>query len=330
MKKTMKKWMAVAAATITLAGPISTSVSAQTTFDEAFFTELTQANLSYEAVKVDGSVTVSVTSQGQTAEMGQVKFDIAFNGNPLELSLNGEVLSAFLGGQPLSAQAFYQNSIAYFGAPIGENGEVVWQAIDFSAQEQEIIEAYKQGVAQTTTNPELVAKINAKYVDVTETDTEYIVALKKDINAEELWADVEQLVDFEAIKGQVIEQVETQTGETLGEEERAQIDKMYSKETLDQFLKLNPTIESIYDKETKKLKKTVVEVNVETANFLGEQAADAQANGIPEQVLVRVEVNMADHDVPQTVTVPEAALSAEVKTLEQIQQEAQAAAEAAE
>lgn len=330
MKKTMKKWVAVMASALILVGPVSSSVNAQTTYDEAFFNELTQANQTYEAVKFDGMLHVSTTSQGQSADLGHLDFSGAFNGLPLGFSFDGKLTSALLGGEVLVAQAYLQNSVAYVGLPGAELSTTQWQAIDVTEQQQQIIDAFKESVAQAAAKPELTATINQKYTDVTETDTDYIITLKQDINAEELWTDVQQVVDLETLKEQAITQVEEQTGEPVTEEQRAQLDQMYSPEAIAQFLNLNPIVESVYDKETKKLKQIRFEVNVVTAEFVPSDAETEQANFLPENILVKMEINLSEHDVAQDIVVPDEALATEVKTLEQLEQEAKEAEEAME
>lgn len=315
MKKTLKSIVALAASTLLMAGPVATSTLAQTTFDEAFFTELSEANKHFESMKFDGLVKVSAVSDDQVADMGQMTFKGSFNGIPLQGSFEGEVSSLFLGGKKMPVQAFYQNSIAYLGFPGGEEGKTEWQAMDFSKQESEIIKGYQDAYkeASASQDPKVVADLNNKYMNVEETDTEYVFTLKEDINADELWADVNSLVDLNAAKEQMIKQTEEQTGEKIDDETRAQIDKAYSVESLQQFLNMKPVVKVSYDKATKQLTKFLLDLNVNVADFTSEeQAASAEESGMPQNFLVHIEANVTDHNVPQEVVVPEEALSVEV------------------
>lgn len=312
MNKTLKKLLA-ATAVFAVTGTGVVTANAQTTYDQAFFEELAQANKEFSASKAEGTVKVSGVSADQSADFGQLSFTTAFNAEPLQLSFDGSVTSLFLGGQTLPFSAYYKDSIGYLGTPNGEDNTTIWQAIDMSEQEKEVLDNYKKMVEQLTNQNVLwSAEVATKYNDISETDTEYVVALKQDINAEELWADINSQIDMEALKQHVIEQVERQTGETIDDAARAQIDAAYSADTLAKFLSYNPVVEVSYNKETKLVSKVVMQVTINTAEFAG--TTSESESGLPEMIKVDITVNLSDHNVANEVVVPEEALSAEVTT----------------
>lgn len=316
MKKTMKKFFALAASTLLFTGPVATTTMAQTTIDENVLTEIQEANKHFESVKWDGVIKVSAVSDNQTADMGQLNFNGTFNGIPLQGSFEGNVSSLFLGGQEIGLKAFYQNSTAYIGTMEGEAGSGInWTAYDFTTLEADMIKSFQDAYSQSSNvDPQKTTEFTSKYMDVTETDTDYVYTLKQDINAEEMWNDVDALVDLEKIKEDTIANMEEQSGEALDEESRAQLDKSFTSESLAKFLQMKPVIEVSYNKETKFISKLLMDLTVNMQDFMGEEELDENAeSGMPQSFSVHVEMNFSEHNVPQEVTVPEEALAVEVQ-----------------
>lgn len=316
MKKTMKKFFALAASTLLFTGPVATTTMAQTTIDENVLTEIQEANKHFESVKWDGFIKVSAVSDNQTADMGQLNFNGTFNGIPLQGSFEGNVSSLFLGGQEIGLKAFYQNSTAYIGTMEGEAGSGInWTAYDFTTLEADMIKSFQDAYSQSSNvDPQKTTEFTSKYMDVTETDTDYVYTLKQDINAEEMWNDVDALVDLEKVKEDTIANMEEQSGEALDEESRAQLDKSFTSESLAKFLQMKPVIEVSYNKETKFISKLLMDLTVNMQDFMGEEELDENAeSGMPQSFSVHVEMNFSEHNVPQEVTVPEEALAVEVQ-----------------
>ena len=316
MKKTMKKFFALAASTLLFTGPVATTTMAQTTIDENVLTEIQEANKHFESVKWDGVFKVSAVSDNQTADMGQLNFNGTFNGIPLQGSFEGNVSSLFLGGQEIGLKAFYQNSTAYIGTMEGEAGSGInWTAYDFTTLEADMIKSFQDAYSQSSNvDPQKTTEFTSKYMDVTETDTDYVYTLKQDINAEEMWNDVDALVDLEKVKEDTIANMEEQSGEALDEESRAQLDKSFNSESLAKFLQMKPVIEVSYNKETKFISKLLMDLTVNMQDFMGEEElAENAESGMPQSFSVHVEMNFSEHNVPQEVTVPEEALAVEVQ-----------------
>lgn len=316
MKKTMKKFFALAASTLLFTGPVATTTMAQTTIDENVLTEIQEANKHFESVKWDGVIKVSAVSDNQTADMGQLNFNGTFNGIPLQGSFEGNVSSLFLGGQEIGLKAFYQNSTAYIGTMEGEAGSGInWTAYDFTTLEADMIKSFQDAYSQSSNvDPQKTTEFTSKYMDVTETDTDYVYTLKQDINAEEMWNDMDALVDLEKVKEDMIANMEEQSGEALDEESRAQLDKSFNSESLAKFLQMKPVIEVSYNKETKFISKLLMDLTVNMQDFMSEEELSENAeSGMPQSFSVHVEMNFSEHNVPQEVTVPEEALAVEVQ-----------------
>lgn len=309
MKKMFKKGLIVFASAVALGGPVASTVSAQTTYDEAFFTSITEANKELSAVKVDGSISVSAVSGGQSADLGAMTFNAAFNVEPLSFAATSEINSMFLGGQALAFSAYLQDSIVYLGATSPE-GTQDWTAMNLATYMDQIKAAYEQAMTQAQSNVAMQQELTQKYFDVTESDTDYVFSLKQGINADELWADITKSIDIEKIKSDALAQYEATSGEAVTDEMRQNIDQIYSVESLKQFLAFNPVIETTYNKESKLLTGVNVLLNVKPADFAGE--ADDLAGSFPEDLSVKVTLTFADHNQPQEITVPAEALSAEV------------------
>lgn len=317
----MKKWMkklALTAATLTLGANIaSPAVSAQTTYDQAFFSSLSEANQSYTALKFDGTLSAKMTQNGQTADLGTVTLAGNFNAEPLQGSLTAEVASISL-PSILTFSAYYQNQVAYLGAPTtAEDGTMTTEyvAYDAARAEAEFLKQFQAGLTQATQNLAAVNALSEKYTVVTETDTTYELALKENIDAAEFWTDLNAAVDLEKIKADIIAQTEAQTGETLSEEERASIDQVYSQATFEAFFKTNPRIVSVYDKETKLLQSVSLDVSLALNDYLAE-GASTEDIGLPENLDVSFTLNFSEHNQAQEVTVPAEALEVEVLPLE--------------
>ncbi|MBF6978371.1 hypothetical protein IU403_04335 [Aerococcaceae bacterium zg-BR22] len=315
MKNWKKKLVALTATTLLVGGPALSTVSAQETYDKAFFTELIKANQSYSALKFDGTVKVSAMSDGQSADFGVIKYEGRFNADPLTAAFNGTVTSLFLQGKKLEFSGFLKDNIAYVNAPdpTSESAETKWHAVDIATQIEEVKKQYEMQMKQYNELSGQTAELNAKYTDVTETDTEYIVTLKKDINADEFWEDLSKIVDFKKLAADAVKQVEMQTGEKIDDKQREQIESLYSKENIAKFLSWNPVAESHYDKKTKVLTAMHLKLKVNTKDVIPQTDNKENAMEIPETIEVTVDMKFSEHGVKQTIDVPEEALAAEVE-----------------
>lgn len=330
--KKMKIWKKRMATVLAVAGlgfgSIAAPVNAQTSFDQTFFEELAAANKSYEGLAFSGAVKLGMVQDDQAADLGSLDFTGVFNQNPLQFSFIGNLSSMLLGLSGSEVSAYYKDQVIYLGLPdlSGENPETAWQAYDFAELEGSFLSSLT-AYSNLEVDPAASASLNQKYTTVTETETGYEVALNQDINADELWADINSLIDMEALKAQVIAQVEAESGQTLTEEEKAQIEQSFNKDTLANFLSTNPKVVSTYNKETKVLEKMVLDMTISPAAYMpaeetttAEGSSTATTDFLPQNITIKLELNFTNHNQPQEVVVPDAAQAVEVQSIDQAEE----------
>ena len=290
------------------------TVSAQSTARDV----LTQINAAgqnqLESMNANGFVSVAFQSGEQTADIGQLNFDMSFNIDPrFSMEFQGEVVSPFLGSETYTLSAWALEGIAYLYD--GVNDE--WTIEDYSAQEQEISDqvyaAINEAQAQQGELTEEQIALAEKYSDFSETETDYVFTLKQDIDANELWADLNSAMDMEALINDAIEQAKA-TGAEQGVEFTAEDEEMirslYSVETLEAVLGTNPVISASYDKTTYKPTGISAVLTINPNDFMGTTEEEAAETGMPETVIVTIEMTFGGHGETFEIVVPEAAFTA--------------------
>lgn len=290
------------------------TVSAQSTARDV----LTQINAAgqnqLESMNANGFVSVAFQSGEQTADIGQLNFDMSFNIDPrFSMEFQGEVVSPFLGSETYTLSAWALEGIAYLYD--GLNDE--WTIEDYSAQEQEISDqvyaAINEAQAQQGELTEEQIALAEKYSDFSETETDYVFTLKQDIDANELWADLNSAMDMEALINDAIEQAKA-TGAEQGVEFTAEDEEMirslYSVETLEAVLGTNPVISASYDKTTYKPTGISAVLTINPNDFMGTTEEEAAETGMPETVIVTIEMTFGGHGETFEIVVPEAAFTA--------------------
>ena len=290
------------------------TVSAQSTARDV----LTQINAAgqnqLESMNANGFVSVAFQSGEQTADIGQLNFDMSFNIDPrFSMEFQGEVVSPFLGSETYTLSAWALEGIAYLYD--GVNDE--WTIEDYSAQEQEISDqvyaAINEAQAQQGELTEEQIALAEKYSDFSETETDYVFTLKQDIDANELWADLNSAMDMEALINDAIEQAKA-TGAEQGVEFTAEDEEMirslYSVETLEAVLGTNPVISASYDKTTYKPTGISAVLTINPNDFMGTTEEEAAESGMPETIIVTIEMTFGGHGETFEIVVPEAAFTA--------------------
>lgn len=319
MKKSIKIFFSLLT-TVTMAfGVVAPTVSAQDTNWDEVLTQLNEVNQEVVSMEGDGTITVSADQFIDAA----LNFDFRYNVEEafaLELAgdVTGELVTTDAEGNPSSmpldfaGQASIIDGIAYLF-----DGSS-WTVEDVSAQEEQIaaefdsIMAQIQEQADTMSNPELTQK----YFDLSETDSEYVMTLKQDINPDEFWADVESAVDMEQIKQETIDQTIQQAeanGQEVTEEDRQTLEEQMDlsmEATKSVMFQLVDTMEFRYSKETYYLTHILMDFSLNRAN-MEEIAADMgeTTEGIPEDfnVAISMEFNFANHGEVFDIVVPEGA-----------------------
>lgn len=313
MKKGLKALSSLLIALL-VALQIVPAVGAQESDVKTILQEINQANAEVTSMSGDGFVSLAMVSNEQRADLGQLNYDFSYNVDPrFGLEAHGEVVSPFI-GEALGFDLFYENAVGYLF------DGTAWQAQDFSAEEKEISDAFYQALNEMSgmeETPEAQASLdlNEKYTDFEETDTEYVFSLKQNINADELWADLNSVVDLNAVKEEAIQQAETEAGQELDQETKDMIDSMYSADVLDVFLKTNPVFTTHYDKETLRLTKMAFEFQINLADFVpADVAAEEDMSAMPQVIIVAGEMNFANYGEQFDIAVPQEAIDSLVPT----------------
>ncbi|HBY89722.1 MAG: hypothetical protein ACTHYF_04470 [Ruoffia tabacinasalis] len=319
MKKSIKIFFSLLT-TVTMAfGVVAPTVSAQDTNWDEVLTQLNEVNQEVVSMEGDGTINVSADQFIDAA----LNFDFRYNVEEafaLELAgdVTGELVTTDAEGNPstmpldFAGQASIIDGIAYLF-----DGSS-WIVEDVSAQEEQIAAEFDSMMAQiqeqadTMSNPELTQK----YFDLSETDSEYVMTLKQDINPDEFWADIESHVDMEQIKQETIDQTIQQAeanGQEFTEEDRQTLEEQMDlsmEATKSVMFQLVDTMEFRYSKETYYLTHMLMDFSLDRAN-MEEIAADMgeTTEGIPEDLNVAfsMEFNFANHGEVFDIVVPEGA-----------------------
>ncbi|MGO4940159.1 hypothetical protein ACTQ45_09045 [Fundicoccus sp. Sow4_D5] len=297
------------------------SVSAQSTAGEVF-SEINAANqtAALESMHANGFVSVAFVSGEQSADIGQFNFDLSYNVDPrFAMEFQGEIVSPFLGSEAYTLSAWASEGIAYLFD--GVNNE--WTVEDYSSQEYEISDQVYTAINEAQANQtELTADQLAlvdKYADLTETDTDYVFTLKQGIDANELWADLESAVDMDALINDAIDQAKTAAAEQGIEftaEEEEMIRSTYSVETLATILATNPVLSVSYSKDDYKLTAMSMVLTINPNEFVEATEEEAAEAGLPETMIVTMEMTFDSHGQEFDIVVPEEALTAPTETEE--------------
>lgn len=319
MKKTIKKFttmLATASLAFTMVLP---TVSAQDTNWDEVLTQINTVNEELVSMEGDGTITVVAQDMLDAALTMDFRYNteerFAFEGSA---NLTGEMVTADAEGNETTmpidfgGQATVLDGVGYLF-----DGQS-WMVEDISAQEEQIAAQFDEIMAQvgeqsqTVNDPELTKK----YFDLAETDTEYTLSLKPDINADEFWADIESQVNLEEIKQESIDQAVQQaeaSGQSLTQEEidelTQQIDQSFEASKQVGFQLIN-SLEMRYSKETYYLTYMALDFGLDKADMdeiaanLGESAEDIPADF---SLAFNLVFNFRNHGQVFDISVPEGA-----------------------
>lgn len=319
MKKSVKLLFSLLTTATMAFGVVSPSVSAQDTNWDEVLTQVNEVNQEMVSMEGDGNITVSADQFIDAA----LNFDFRYNTEDrfaMELTgdITGELVSTDAEGNPstmpldFSGEASIIEGIAYLfdGAS--------WTVEDISAQEEQIAAEFESIMSQVQEQAETIndPALTQKYFDLSETDTEYVVTLKQDIDSEEFWADIESQVDLEQIKQESIDQAIAQAeaaGEELTEEDRQmlqdQMDQSFEAGKKIAF-QLVDNMEMRYSKDTYYLTYLVMDYSLDSAD-MEQIAADMgeSTESLPEDfnVAFSMEFNFTNHGEVFNIVVPEGA-----------------------
>ncbi|WP_124058280.1 hypothetical protein [Vaginisenegalia massiliensis] len=324
MKKTMKWISSVLVAFMLVLSVLPTAQAAANVQD--VIKKISQANQNADSGLFKGNITITSEDKGNKEEIGTVdgEFQFDLKAAPM-LALKGNLASQMAGSKPIALEAYIKDNKAAFKM----NDQ--WQQADVTQYVNDFKKQYDEAKAQYKEPTKEQLALQEKYMDFKEEGNEYIFTLKKDIKAEELYADLDKAYDFEAMKTKSLEQAKEQAktqGQEMTPEMEAEMkkafDKMYSPETLALFLKNNPVIETHYDKKTNQLTKMVADITLplkemiaagqpETTTAAESDASGASlnaANDAPEKLNIKLDFTFSGLGEAQDVQVPEEAQKA--------------------
>ena len=276
-------------------------VNAQANVAEVL-TKANEASKNLTSGRSSGFLSVSIDNQGQSADLGQVNFDVKFNLDSLSGAAKLDVVSAFLGGQNVSLEAYLKDNVVTMLTPEGATVETLTEAQ--IAEWNAGYAKYKEAVAQadTAVSEEEVTK----FFDFTETDAGYVLSLKEGIDGKAFYEEANKDGALDTAKEQTLKQLEEQ-GQEVSAEMKQTYDKIYSPEFFELIFASNPKLEITYAKDTYYVNKFVFDFQldvVEFVKFTGAASEEEVAN-LPNKVNIKGEVNLSEQGQPQEVMVPE-------------------------
>ena len=226
---------------------------------------------SYEAYRglksfhTQGTLKAAIDRQTQHMDLGQVEVDgyvdIPNLNGELKLVIDSIFLPQFrqVRWGIKDNQAFYQLDDEY--AQVEDASEqkadlkksIEREGFNFPAKD-EVVKALAQ-------HDDLIKQI----FKLTETDSEYVLSLRDDIDAKKLFDDNKAALD--QFKQEIYEEMEAR-GEKVSPSYKAQIERFYSAETLSKFLESKPVYEVHFAKDSYLVTSYKMEVTLRFTDFL--------------------------------------------------------------
>ena len=232
---------------------------------------------SYEAYRglksfhTQGTLKAAIDRQTQHMDLGQVEVDgyvdIPNLNGELKLVIDSIFLPQFrqVRWGIKDNQAFYQLDDEY--AQVEDASEqkadlkksIEREGFNFPAKD-EVVKALAQ-------HDDLIKQI----FKLTETDSEYVLSLRDDIDAKKLFDDNKAALD--QFKQEIYEEMEAR-GEKVSPSYKAQIERFYSAETLSKFLESKPVYEVHFAKDSYLVTSYKMEVTLRFTDFLDSKEVD--------------------------------------------------------
>lgn len=337
MKKTIERFSKMIVAMIGLS--VVPGVHAQDD-NVALMQELTEANQDYvsQAFDYDSDIYLEINNQ-KYADLkiqgkGKYNVDSQFSGEA-DIDINGEMSQQQSTNstvnteesEAVSEETAPQETSEVTLEPVSFQTSVVildniayalegeqWHSEDISEELKEVSKSIDE--LKTQVDPETVKALNEKltpYMNISETDSEYIVSLKDDIDSESFWADVNEVIDIESIKEQAIKDAEAQAKEQGVQFTDAQRDQVvyFVDKGLAFALDMISNNESHYDKESKKLTKSIVNIAITEEDLAKIVGMDKEALGMTLKANIDMEFNFTNHGETFDIQAPEGATSSE-------------------
>ena len=260
---------------------------------------------SYEAYRglksfhTQGTLKAAIDRQTQHMDLGQVEVDgyvdIPNLNGELKLVIDSIFLPQFrqVRWGIKDNQAFYQLDDEY--AQVEDASEqkadlkksIEREGFNFPAKD-EVVKALAQ-------HDDLIKQI----FKLTETDSEYVISLRDDIDAKKLFDDNKAALD--QFKQEIYEEMEAR-GEKVSPSYKAQIERFYSAETLSKFLESKPVYEVHFAKDSYLVTSYKMEVTLRFTDFL--DSKEVEKLGL-YTFYYNVEMSFDGFNESREITVPE-------------------------
>lgn len=260
---------------------------------------------SYEAYRglksfhTQGTLKAAIDRQTQHMDLGQVEVDgyvdIPNLNGELKLVIDSIFLPQFrqVRWGIKDNQAFYQLDDEY--AQVEDAREqkadlkksIEREGFNFPAKD-EVVKALAQ-------HDDLIKQI----FKLTETDSEYVLSLRDDIDAKKLFDDNKAALD--QFKQEIYEEMEAR-GEKVSPSYKAQIERFYSAETLSKFLESKPVYEVHFAKDSYLVTSYKMEVTLRFTDFL--DSKEVEKLGL-YTFYYNVEMSFDGFNESREITVPE-------------------------
>ena len=260
---------------------------------------------SYEAYRglksfhTQGTLKAAIDRQTQHMDLGQVEIDgyvdIPNLNGELKLVIDSIFLPQFrqVRWGIKDNQAFYQLDDEY--AQVENASEqkadlkksIEREGFNFPAKD-EVVKALAQ-------HDDSIKQI----FELTETDSEYVISLRDDIDAKKLFDDNKAALD--QFKQEIYEEMEAR-GEKVSPSYKAQIERFYSAETLSKFLESKPVYEVHFAKDSYLVTSYKMEVTLRFTDFL--DSKEVEKLGL-YTFYYNVEMSFDGFNESREITVPE-------------------------
>ena len=260
---------------------------------------------SYEAYRglnnlhAQGTLKAAIDRQTQHMDLGQVEIDgyvdIPNLNGDLKLVIDSIFLPQFrqVRWGIKDNQAFYQLDDEYAQVEDASKQKadlkksIEREGFNFPAKD-EVVKALAQ-------HDELIKQI----FKLTETDSEYVISLRDDIDAKKLFDDNKAALD--QFKQEIYEEMEAR-GEKVSPSYKAQIERFYSAETLSKFLESKPVYEVHFAKDSYLVTSYKMEVTLRFTDFL--DSKEVEKLGL-YTFYYNVEMSFDGFNESREITVPE-------------------------
>lgn len=320
--KRMKKVLSTLFIALLMLLPFSTSVSAQEIDMRTLLEEIANSQAEPESAAVDGNFAFNFQMDESQGEFSGI-FEGVYNVDP-RFSFDGN-LDFHLFSQGIENQEDMDESHTlaltvlegFLYAFDGEN----WNVDDISEQEQvisqsisEAMQGQGQAVQTMLDNPELIA-FNEKYLNVEETETEYIFTMTPDFDPNELIADLNTAIDLDALLLKSMEEsANVMDEEKQMTEEEKQMALSMGKDMLAFMVSGLKNYQAVYEKDTYRMKSFVMDFELtgeDIRPLLGSMGADAMGNFLGK---MHMEMNFSNYGEVFEVVKPDVPEGTEVES----------------